>query len=811
MSRATRNRPSKICLFCRKRKKKCTREIPCQECLRANVKCEYPNLNISKKTKSQESQNSLNGTVIDIYQNKLSNRRLTNNETMHNIPKFNIYKKYSSINIRQSRQINYGPFSWISLMKSDPILSSLEQYVLSNFFDLQEVKSKSFLDKNHNEQLPQDLKNIVHPEEEESQANKELIPNIENFSLTEFTRELANALPLFEMTWDLINIFFKSIYPILPIIDESLFKNNIQRILVRQEEIDGTKWKINITKNTDITVIGILLIVMRISFSFQYEGSPLQCFKGVIDGKTPRWIHEVEVLKSYRHILLAKKCISHFSISRKSSIEVLQLLMVYKFYHKYSPEKSDGVDECDSELTLASMIQLAISLGVNREPTLVPNFKDDEKFCHLIRKLWYILVIWDIHETCVSGGFFIIDSSHYDVEFPRLSNEATNSLDINLEKSSVDILGLLYLQVFPLKHILISLIDIRIKSSVEEILVLISEIESSHLYSPLKINSEIDKLDNVSDVKLIRSVKTMIYFEIKSCLMCINYLLFLHCEEAKSERMCHFFMKKTLSIITFDLIVGFYSILFSNRLIDYFVIPSVECSIQKVNVILLSFIIRAKYLGSENNPAEDEYKNNMRGLRFFNSLQACSSLCISLGSLLSSWYCYSLQIVKAHKYLYNLVFDTGFTSDMNITCSRINLSLIESCSSLCENGIKQVESMLPDILSSNINLFNESYLSDGDQRVENDVLRSALIKYYRDNTNIGVRARYSGYYKYVHSDAIIPKHWIDVETYPRPLRHSSLLDENIGIRDDFLDYLQNPKGNFDFNFDDIFYNFQNFQ
>jgi len=49
--------------------------------------------------------------------------------------------------------------------------------------------------------------------------------------------------------------------------------------------------------------------------------------------------------------------------------------------------------------------------------------------------------------------------------------------------------------------------------------VIISEIESSCLYSPLAINSEIDKLDIIPNFTLTRTVKTMIYFDIKSCLM----------------------------------------------------------------------------------------------------------------------------------------------------------------------------------------------------------------------------------------------------------------------------------------------------
>lgn len=205
------------------------------------------------------------------------------------------------------------------------------------------------------------------------------------------------------------------------------------------------------------------------------------------------------------------------------------------------------------------------------------------------------MIIWDIHETCVSGGFFIIDSSQYDVKFPKFFDEATNTTDINIEKCSVDILELIWLQLFPLKDILMLLVDIRIKSSVEDILLIISEIESSYFYPPLAINSEIDKLDTILNVILTKSIKTMIYFDIKSCLICITYLLFLHCEEANSKRMCHFFMKKTLSIIIVDLIVNFYSTIFSDSLISFLVIPSIESSIQKINIILLSFIIRIKY------------------------------------------------------------------------------------------------------------------------------------------------------------------------------------------------------------------------
>lgn len=100
MTRLTRNRSSKVCLFCRKRKKKCNREIPCRECLHADVKCEYQESKDPARNKrikeSQKNEHNLNETIIQkVYQkNKLSNRRLANNtkneNSVHSIPSFNI-------------------------------------------------------------------------------------------------------------------------------------------------------------------------------------------------------------------------------------------------------------------------------------------------------------------------------------------------------------------------------------------------------------------------------------------------------------------------------------------------------------------------------------------------------------------------------------------------------------------------------------------------------------------------------------------------------------------------------------------------
>ena len=67
-------------------------------------------------------------------------------------------------------------------------------------------------------------------------------------------------------------------------------------------------------------------------------------------------------------IEVANSCIQCFQFTRKSNITVFQAMLYMRIYRNCAPEESDGIDGGDSQVATALLVQMAYSLGLNREP-----------------------------------------------------------------------------------------------------------------------------------------------------------------------------------------------------------------------------------------------------------------------------------------------------------------------------------------------------------------------------------------------------------------------------------------------------------
>ena len=86
-------------------------------------------------------------------------------------------------------------------------------------------------------------------------------------------------------------------------------------------------------------------------------------------------------------IEVANSCIQCFQFTRKSNITVFQAMLYMRIYRNCAPEESDGIDGGDSQVATALLVQMAYSLGLNREPDKF-DVCNDEKVNHLGRKMW---------------------------------------------------------------------------------------------------------------------------------------------------------------------------------------------------------------------------------------------------------------------------------------------------------------------------------------------------------------------------------------------------------------------------------------
>lgn len=240
----------------------------------------------------------------------------------------NLNKGYTSVHIkRSSRHLNFGPFSWLSLLKKDKVLHSVWTFLQDRNADSLITQGKSVIEcgafkynsaKNDN--------SVVTPAEQEQQPNEvdvggnfrifkaapetdskfqsialvrdgveDLRPYDElnkddveqrrsinklasdkssgvSFYEGKIDQELALidrikvVLPKQKVCWTLINRFFEFVYPFAPIVDESNFRQEMTRILGPQRFCDAPIGEIKVQNRLDLPRMGTLLVMLRLTY-----------------------------------------------------------------------------------------------------------------------------------------------------------------------------------------------------------------------------------------------------------------------------------------------------------------------------------------------------------------------------------------------------------------------------------------------------------------------------------------------------------------------------------------------------------------
>ncbi|SSD59802.1 uncharacterized protein SCODWIG_01563 [Saccharomycodes ludwigii] len=242
--------------------------------------------------------------------------------------------------------------------------------------------------------------------------------------------EIIELLPRKSVIVYYLDIFWKYVYPHLPILDKNEFTDEIDKILVWDEEKKGNsggdgdgdyngstednRKVIHLkTKETfDLARVAILLLVLR--FAFISISTQLK-----MSSKDKKYITQNAI--SVDSVYLANKCLSRFKIFRKTKIILLQALLLLKYYTLFSPEDGDGVDFTQGVIVNTTIAQMAYTMGLNRDPSNFSYFENkDERKMYLSRKLWWHLVSMNRRHSIISGNtsIFLNCLVDTDVQIP---------------------------------------------------------------------------------------------------------------------------------------------------------------------------------------------------------------------------------------------------------------------------------------------------------------------------------------------------------------------------------------------------------
>ncbi|AGO13264.1 AaceriAFR117Cp [[Ashbya] aceris (nom. inval.)] len=250
---------------------------------------------------------------------------------------------------------------------------------------------------------------------------------------------LAHMLPPKDIIMMFLDHFFNYIYPVVPILDEQSFCHEVDQILSdRQETL-----VIKLSKPTDNCILGILTVILRLTWlslplnecaldlGSQYEHFVVP----PVGVSSAAHVKDVTTLFEYQTpldaVTLVRKhlvCFDEISSFSNTNVNLttIQFAIFYKIFLMCCPDDasgsqsatftSSGQDNETHQVLLSSIVQMAFSCGLHRDPdnfpqlssTLLKTTKDTitntERLKHTWRKIWYFILSLDIQQSLSLGS-----------------------------------------------------------------------------------------------------------------------------------------------------------------------------------------------------------------------------------------------------------------------------------------------------------------------------------------------------------------------------------------------------------------------
>lgn len=625
----------------------------------------------------------------------------------------NFYEFYSSVNYKDAlRRNNFGPFAWTSLMKRDPALRELWNHLTSlkdpkdgltslcfattsstNELTAEATSALLDTDSGHDEKrfhkraLQGDGYEEIVPYNSILEAKKKQLLNESTLPLGltfydgqidrqfQLIDKIKVVLPKKRVIWKLIHRFFTWVYPYCPFLDEEYFRRDVAALIGPESYADEPVSKINIDKKLDLATMGILLIVLRYSYLSLFSNNTElneQTLKS--DDPNPK-IQAMKYLMlnpiNINAIDVAELCLEQFKLLRRTSFTVLQLALYIRLYHTYAPEDGDGADGGDSQVLNSVLLQMAYSLGLNREPD---ENCPDLKINSLSRKIWQYLMISDLHLGYTFGNPLSTDEMYSDVKVPFYTPGGENLIDKVRDREITERFGLFSSWHDDMRLLLKLTLSVKGRTSVPELCAQMSKCEVNWQHTSGNLDDTLK--GRITDEKSIidRNFKTKIYLGTKSFALTLYFHLYLYYEKTDPD-VAYFYFKKSLHLCVTDLMPHYETLICKSEVIsDMIVNPTLELVIHRASLIFLSAILRVNSLVYHMRMKPDHSQRCISDkpyLMYFQQLCQLSSgltrateYSISAIGKISNRYYYAWRIVKGQTFVLKTVTSASFFESM---------------------------------------------------------------------------------------------------------------------------------------------------
>lgn len=679
--------------------------------------------------------------------------------------KINFYDGYSTIQVKEPfRRANFGPLSWTSLMQRDFWISLLRKSVDCKYTDPSVYPS---LYTSAVPNIPVLMKHLQKNKESDFQKTAlqregiyELAPlqtllSNKNYKLGEngtlpagsltlgktlFEGKFDNDLHLVEkiklilpkkrVFWLLIDKYFGNLYAFIPFLDETSFKGDLAKIFGPVDLSDEPFSQVKVEKKLDLATVAIALIVLRMTCLSLFSNR--SCVNDLFiqndwKGENFKNAKEMKYLMinsiNVSVIEVAQLCIESFQLSRKTNLTIFQSVLYMRLYHAFAPEDGDNLDGGDSQVSTALLIQMAYSLGLNREPLLFPDIFTDPKINNLTRKIWHFLVRSDLFHSFSIGNPPSIDFRHFDIRPPYLEAGNENSRSQAVEAAVADSFYYFYIRINYFRRLLDIVLDINKFTPVNKLTAVLNNLEKTFRdeFHPLVAlnddNYEVFNQDCITPDNF-HAILSVRYVMSTGCSMVsVFFHFYLHYEKNGNYELTFFYLKKMFHIIM-EFILPYCDLIVNGKLSKdgFFLNPSLMMAIHKINQVCISALTRILYIRYSFESNKDHqhllrtdnqyYKINHWYKKLGDKLHKLGVVCTKIFSRFSSRYYFAWRIYKAHGYLFHAIHDKTSYENMqknpestNAKMFQFTLTQIEDLCGTVDNAIKTIE---------NINNFEDS-------------------------------------------------------------------------------------------------------
>ncbi|CAI5760478.1 unnamed protein product [Candida verbasci] len=695
---------------------------------------------LEKSVQLQQNGGSPIYSPIDINSpEKLDpNMMIGHNPVESEFDTYNFFDGYSPTNDKEPlRRRNFGPLAWITLLKVDNGLST----VWKNLNDLKDKYKFEYtqVEKNFKEKADEEEgANDIRPYRDMKLEKKEKVNLSKAVCLglsfyeggldqeLELVEKIRLVLPKQKVIWLLYKRFFTHLYPAFPFIDEVIFKEQVQKLIGYEAHLDFNV-SVKVEKRLDFASLGILLLMLRFSYIslFSYD-STINEINFQSNDPSPEAQQIKYLLNNPVNIdvvNISQLCLNQFNIMRNCNITLMQLALLTRMYHNLAPEDGDGIDGGDARVFNATLIHMAMQLGLHREPDKFESF-NDEKINNIGRKIWYLVLIHDFNDALSNGNLISVAPDSFDTKTPFYKPGNENVIDVEMEKITCACYPNFETAYEPLYDLFNTMFKVRTPFNMKDLATRLEQLEVhfSSKYQGLTLNYDF----NLNQKEIIpNTVKLKIYFSANYWLASIYLHIFNYYERKKNYKLAYYYLKKIFLVVIYEVMPFFCECIshkkniFKNS-IDLIATPKF-CSVAHTSLLVITGLYLRLRHTIEKLSLKFNHTARLQDSQYrlhFERLTSCCELLNKSRDIfrdgvarLSHRYYYAWRITKAQNFLTSVLDDSYFRTSFkpDVELDYFTTDMLKEIEFIIESSLNKIKHSKKQ--QKPVNLFESSSIN----------------------------------------------------------------------------------------------------